>query len=300
MLSVVPLRYGTAFKKAFSDPLAFAALVKAALDIDFTPGLIHQEHSFRPAVAHVNIAYDLFAEDTAHRTIVELQHVRDDESYDRFLYYHCMALGEQIVSSDNYRFPRDVYTLVLLTRWPESPRLRFGRATCDLDPVTEEGKKLGVYRHRLVFINAKAPPEMLPLALRPLMALVEDTLDGEVDESKYPDEVSRRILEKILKSGLDPDENARVKEEATWENAKRESLEQGLREGEARGEARGLREGKTEGLRSAVADLCEVLGVSLTEARRAHLAALDLVGLEALRLELKATKAWPEGSNLLA
>jgi len=41
MLSVVPLHYGTAFKKAFSDPLAFSALVKAALDIDFTPGHIH-------------------------------------------------------------------------------------------------------------------------------------------------------------------------------------------------------------------------------------------------------------------
>jgi len=221
----------------------------------------------------------------AHRTIVELQHVRDDESYDRFLYYHCMALGEQIVSSDNYRFPRDVYTLVLLTRWPEEARLRFGRAVCDLDPVTEEGKKLGVYRHRLVFINARAPQSMLPPALRPLMALVEDTLDGQVDESQYPDEVSRRILEKILKSGLDPDENARVKEEATWENAKRESLEQGLREGEARG--------KADGLREAAEDLCELLGVSLTQERRAHLAGLDLAGLSALRSHLKDRKGWP-------
>ena len=104
MLSVVPLRYGTAFKKAFSDPVVFSALVKAALDLDFTPDRIHQEFSYRPPVAHVNVAYDLFAEDSVHRTIVELQHVRDDESYDRFLYYHCIGLAEQIVSSDSYRF----------------------------------------------------------------------------------------------------------------------------------------------------------------------------------------------------
>ena len=97
ILSVVPLFYGTAFKKAFSDPMAFSTLVKGALDIDFHPERIEQEHSFRPAAAHVNVAYELFAEDIEQRTIVELQHVRDDESYDRFLYYHCIGLAEQIV-----------------------------------------------------------------------------------------------------------------------------------------------------------------------------------------------------------
>jgi hypothetical protein len=45
MLDVVPLRYGTAFKKAFSDPLAFHALVEAAVGIDFTPDHIEQEYS---------------------------------------------------------------------------------------------------------------------------------------------------------------------------------------------------------------------------------------------------------------
>jgi hypothetical protein len=53
-----------------------------------------------------------------------------------------------------------------------------------------------------------------------------------------------------------------------------------------------------EGLRVArevVADLCEVLGVEVTDERRAHLAALDLAALEALRAELKAKKTWPAG-----
>jgi hypothetical protein len=44
---------------------------------------------------------------------------------------------------------------------------------------------------------------------------------------------------------------------------------------------------------AAVLDLCELLGVELSAERRAHLAALDLPGLEALRANLKATKAWP-------
>jgi hypothetical protein len=293
MLSVVPLRYGTAFKKAFSDPFAFSALVKGALDIDFRPERIEQEHSFRPAVAHVNVAYDLFAEDVEQRTIVELQHVRDDESYDRFLYYHCIGLAEQIITSDSYRFPRKVYTLVVLTRWPSDPRLQFGRAVGNIDPVTDEGKKLGVYEHRLVFVNARAPSSMLPVGLRSLMALVEDTLDGEVDETKYPDELSQRILKQIAKSELTAEENATLKDEATWEQAKRETAA----EAEARGKATGLREGeergKAEGLRAAVADLCELLGIEVTEARKAHLADLNVAGLEALRLHLKLHRSWP-------
>ena len=281
MLSVVPMRYGTAFKKAFSDPMAFSALVKGALDIDFHPQRIEQEHSFRPAVAHVNVAYDLFAEDVEQRTIVELQHVRDDESYDRFLYYHCIGLAEQIVGSTSYKFPRKVYTLVVLTRWPSEPRLQFGRAVGNIDPVTDEGKKLGVYEHRLVFVNAKAPSSMLPVGLRGLMALVEDTLDGLVDETKYPDELSQRILRQIEKSQLTAEENATVKEEATWEQAKRETATEA--------KAAGVR----EGLRAAVVDLCEVLGIEVTEERKARLEALDVAGLEALRLHLKQHRSWP-------
>jgi hypothetical protein len=119
------------------------------------------------------------------------------------------------------------------------------------------------------------------------MALVEDTLDGQVDETKYPDELSQQILRQIEKSKLTAEENATLKEEATWEQAKRETA--------AEAKASGLREGEARGLRAAVDDLCEVLGVEVTDERRAHLAALDLAGLEALRAELKAKKAWPAG-----
>jgi flagellar biosynthesis/type III secretory pathway protein FliH len=82
-----------------------------------------------------------------------------------------------------------------------------------------------------------------------------------------------------------------------------EQARQLAREAEARREADGLREGKEDGLRegnaaglrAAITDLCEVLGVEVTDERRAHLAALDLPGLEALRSELKAMKAWLAG-----
>jgi hypothetical protein len=68
----------------------------------------------------------------------------------------------------------------------------------------------------------------------------------------------------------------------------------GLREGKAEGLREGLHEG-TVALREAVGDLCELLGVELTEARRQHLASLDLAGLQQLRVALKATRSWPAG-----
>jgi hypothetical protein len=61
------------------------------------------------------------------------------------------------------------------------------------------------------------------------------------------------------------------------------------------GLAKGMDQGRKEGLRAAVETACELLNIELTEERRAHLATLDLPGLEALRAELKATKAWPAG-----
>ncbi len=218
----------------------FRSLVEAAVGIDFMPDRIEQEYSYRQPVSRVNIAYDLFAEDTARRTIVELQHVREETTYDRFLYYHAVGLVEQIVSNERYKFERDVYTLVLFTRWPDDPALRYGRAVCDMDPVTDEGARLNVYRHRLVFVHARASMEKLPPSLRPLMGLLEDTLDGHVDETRYPDAVSQHILARIRREGLTPEENAKLKDEASWEAAKREERHWGREEGRSEEAARAV------------------------------------------------------------
>jgi hypothetical protein len=64
-------------------------------------------------------------------------------------------------------------------------------------------------------------------------------------------------------------------------------------EGRKDGVEFGLTEGKREGLRVAVRDLCEAFGIELTGEQQAHIDALDLAGLEALRLSLKQLRAWP-------
>lgn len=71
-----------------------------------------------------------------------------------------------------------------------------------------------------------------------------------------------------------------------WVAKKHPVLERELELREAKGEARGLRE--------ALADLCEVLGVELTNERREHLARFELEALRALWAHLKAHKTWPD------
>ena len=57
-------------------------------------------------------------------------------------------------------------------------------------------------------------------------------------------------------------------------------------------ERRGREEGREEGLRKGVESLCEVLGIDLTPARRAELASLDVLRLDALLTRLRTTRAW--------
>jgi len=293
MLDVVPLKYGTAFKKAFSDPEVFSGFARAVLGIDVEVERVEQEHGFQPVFGQVDFKYDLFAEDPAKRLVIELQHVREDDSFDRFLYYHLIGQAEQIQSADDYRFRRTVYTIVVLTRLPSDPSLRFGVAMQDSDLRTLEGAKLGVYGHRLVFVNARALRPETPSPLRRWLEVIEDSLDRKVDESRYPEPLLQRVLRTIERSHISPQEAYLLKAEALWESAKRdargEGKEEGLREGEARGEARG----REEGLRLAILDLCEAFAIEVGPERQAQLGAMGAGELEALRQGLKRAKRWP-------
>jgi hypothetical protein len=71
--------------------------------------------SFDPPIGNVDSRFDLFAEDKENRIIVDIQHVRYADHYDRFLHYHCAALLEQVVSSQDYRPGLKVFTIVVLT-----------------------------------------------------------------------------------------------------------------------------------------------------------------------------------------
>lgn len=74
---------------------------------------------------------------------------------------------------------------------------------------------------------------------------------------------------------------------------KDDAVREGLQQGREQGLQQGLQQAREDGLRTAIGDLCEAFGIELTAERQADLAGRDLAGLEALRLHLKAHRAWP-------
>ena len=304
MRKVIPLRYGTAFKKAFRKPHIYSAFVRDILDIEFEAKEVFEEYAFHPPVGRVNIRYDLFAEDPARRVVVEMQHIRDDETLDRFLYYHLIGQVEQVQGSDTYRFQRRVYTVVVLTRLPTKEELKFDVGVLSSKLSTLDGKELKDFGHRLVFVNARASKGGMPEGVRKWMELIEDSLDEEMDETRYGDPVMREVIEEIEREKASEDERFKLKEEAVWENAKREvgqaaeqarqaAEEKVKEEAQARQAAEEKAKEALEEARQAVVDVCELLSIELTKERSIHLAALDIPGLRELRAALKQQKRWP-------
>lgn len=269
MLKVIPLRYGTIFKKAFRDPLVFSRFASDVLGMPIEVSSVLQEFSYETPVGQVKVEYDLFAEDTAHRVIVEVQHIREPDFFDRFLHYHLVSIVEQAQTHEQYRAERDVFTLVVLTTPPRDRELRFSVAVSDADPVSEVGQRLGIYRHRLVFLNPKVINDRTPPGARAWMELIADSLDGEVDETRYTDPALMRVVQAAVKSTVTPDELARIKDEAAWEFGRR------LDTAAARGE------GRAEALRQSVLTVLTARGLAVSDEARAGIdAEQDVATLE--------------------
>ena len=263
MLQVIPLRYGTVFKKAFGDREVFSRFASDVLGIPIDIPVVHTEYSYPDPVGRVRVEYDLFGEDPVHRVIVEMQHIRENEFFDRFLHYHLVGVVEQAAGHEEYHAARTVYTLVLLTREPREKHLRFSVAMSDVDPVNEMGERLGVYRHRLVFLNARVINDQTPPRVRPWLELIADSLDGEMDETQYPDPLQQRVVRAAERSTISPDELARIKDEASWEAVRKGDREAGRTEG--------LREGALASARGSLTLVLAARGFSLTDAQRARI-----------------------------
>ena len=210
MKKVASLRYGVIFKKAFCNPAIFKAFVQdffgIALDID----AVETEKSFDPPIGRVAARFDLFAEDKKNRVIVDIQHERYADHYDRFLHYHCAALLEQIVSSYDYRPPLRVYTLVVLTSGDKHKR---DIVITDFAPKDLKGRPLGEIGHKIMYICPKYVTDETPEPYREWLLAIADSLDEEVEESNYHHPQIRKVFEFIEPDLVSPDERARMIEE---------------------------------------------------------------------------------------
>jgi len=248
MIEVIPLKYGTMFKQVFSQPDVFNQFAKDILGIDLNVSRVHTEYEYPEPVGFVRSRYDLFAEDVERRVIVEIQHVKEEDFFDRFLYYHLISLVEQVRGADEYGFGRTVYTIVVLTSVPRDGSINFSCAISDMSPVDEWGKKVPVYPHRLVFLSPRQVNEKTPPTVRKWLDFIKDSLDGIVEESHYGEILFQQMIEEIRKQTIDPSLLSEIKDEAAWEKAKARFEREGREEGWKAGRKEGREEGREEGL----------------------------------------------------
>ena len=230
MIEVASLRYDVIFKKAFSQPDVFCQFVYDVLGIRINVDKIHTEYKYPETVGYIDIKYDLFAEDVENRIIVEIQNIKEGDFFDRFLYYHLIGLIEQVKSRVGYHFEKTVYTIVVLTgvSKPNNPNVDFSVAISDFCPINERGKKLDVYGHRLVFLNPWLRNEQTPASVNAWLELIEDSLDEQIDESRYSDSsIFHRVIDEIKTDRIAPDELSQIKDEAAWEDVLRTEREEG-------------------------------------------------------------------------
>ena len=240
MKQVAPLRYDVIFKKAFTHPDLFTALVKDFVGIQLEIDEVEHDKAFVSSVG--NVATKLFAEDPKNQVIVEIQHAHDSDNYERFVYSQCSAMVKTIASSGIYKFPVTLITLVFFTKKknlsPDS-----GIIVHDFGPrnfITGELlTDIYPHKHKLFFVFTNdSTHEKTPKPYREWMQAIHDSLDKQVDEAKYTNPSIQALFEVIEKDKITPEERARMKEEHNQEEAET----RGFKEGEEKGWKEGIKE----------------------------------------------------------
>jgi len=241
MKNVAPLRYDVIFKKAFGEPKIFTAFIRDLLDIKLEIDVVEKDKAYDPPIGSVQTKFDLYAEDTKNRVIIDMQHVRFSDHYHRFLHYHCAALLAQVVKSKNYSPELKVYTIVILT---SGDKHKTDVSTIDFDPKNRKGEPLGEIDHQVIYICPKYLQDDTPKEYRQWLEMIEDSLDEQVDESHYSIPEIQEIFDIIEKDQVTPEERARMFDEYNvaelkqeeFKKAKEVAFDEGFAEAQKEGE----------------------------------------------------------------
>lgn len=228
MKKVVSLRYGVIFKKAFSNVNIFKGFVRDILGINIEIEKIEAEKVFSIPIGNIYPCFDLYVEDKKNRVIVQIQHERYSDYYDRFLHYHCLMLLEQVKNYIDYQPPLRVYTIVVLT---SSDKHKKDVSMIDFDPVDLEGNRLGEIHHKIIYLCPKYCNEKTPTLYQEWLDAITDTFDGKVEESKYILTEIQQLFDTINIANISESEQAVMMEENYIEEKRHEGFEKGVYEG---------------------------------------------------------------------
>ena len=204
------------FKKLFTDREVLQAFVKDVTGVTIEPDIIETEKSFAPPLGAIDIKLDIFAEDTAHRVIVEIQRVKYDYHYDRFLHYLMAAILDLQRAHTHYKLDKTVYTIVWLTAKDDT--MPHDLVTTRFQSLASDGTDMPLYPHKLFFLNPNYRSDQTPGGIRDWLELVfESIAHPDAPRLNSARSIIRKATGLIESDGLTPTERRIAMEEQGYE-----------------------------------------------------------------------------------
>ncbi|MBI5417462.1 PD-(D/E)XK nuclease family transposase [Candidatus Poribacteria bacterium] len=216
---LAPLDNETIFKKAFTDKDVFVQFVKDILDIDFKVGKIETEKKFVVPVGLIDIKFDIFAESTDNRIIVEIQRMDYDYNFDRFLDYFLAAIIELQKNYKSYKIEKTVYTIVLITAPyiinKQGLPVKDDVLITELNPKNLKGQMRDLFGHKLVFLNPNYQDPETPPSIKDWLQLIHQSIHNpEHPDININKTAIKKVAEIIDEAQITPEErnNAKIDE----------------------------------------------------------------------------------------
>jgi predicted transposase/invertase (TIGR01784 family) len=191
--------------------LVLTQFVKDVIGIDIVVKKIETEKRFKPKMAYIDFSYDIFAETKDNRVIVEIQRVKYDYHFDRFLHYHNMAIAELQRKASDYKIKRKVYTIVVLTA-PSLITDEEGKSVeddvyiSDVNPRNRQDKVVKFYGHQLIFLNPNFKTDDTPSALKDWFDLILESIKNpENPKINFQNKAIKRAAELIEDDNFTPE-----------------------------------------------------------------------------------------------
>jgi hypothetical protein len=169
------------FKKVFTDVEVFTAFVKDILGIDMHIDKVETEKVLPSKVSAIKFKMDLFAEDKGSRTVVEIQKVDYDYTYDRFAHYFLANLIDVQRQSKDYSFAKEVYIIVVVTSAYKisditGKPIKEDVLLTDINPRNLKGKIVKMSNHKMVILNTTYIQTDTPEAILDWLNLIRESM----------------------------------------------------------------------------------------------------------------------------
>jgi hypothetical protein len=169
------------FKKVFTDVEVFTAFAKDVLGIDLIISKVETEKILPSKVSAIKFKMDLFAEDAQNRTVVEIQKVDYDYTYDRFAHYFLANLVDVQRKSKDYSFAKDVYIIVVVTaayKITDKSGLPVKKDVLitDINPRDLNGALIEMNNHKMVILNTTNKGDNTPEGILDWLNLISESM----------------------------------------------------------------------------------------------------------------------------